>query len=194
METDFQPFNWLRIFVGLQPPSYLFEVAMRCVIVFCLLILVMRMMGKRGQSNLSPMQQMLLIALGSAAGDALVYPTVPLLVTSLVLFGVTGLTVVLELLDLRFPRVRRFVEPRPRVLVRDGTVDDQALRAERTQRGELYAQLRLAGARSLTQVDLAILEGTGEMSVFLNKQPPSDHGLLDEATPFAGITWQPPPK
>lgn len=31
METHFQPFDWLRIFVGLQPPLYLFEVAMRCV-------------------------------------------------------------------------------------------------------------------------------------------------------------------
>lgn len=181
METHFQPFNWLRIFVGLQPPSYLFEVAMRCIIVFLLLILVMRMMGKRGQSNLSPMQQMLLIALGSAAGDALVYPTVPLLITSLVLFGVTGLTVVLEWLDVHFMPVRRFVEPRPRILVRDGAVDQKALRAERTQQGELYAQLRLAGARSLSQVDFAILEGTGKMSVFLNKKQPSDQGLLDEA-------------
>lgn len=181
METNFQPFNWLRIFVGLQPPSYLFEVAMRCLLVFCLLILVMRMMGKRGQSNLSPMQQMLFIALGSAAGDALVYPTVPLLITSVVLFGVTGLTVVLDWLDERITPLRRFVEPQPRILVRDGTVDEEALRAERTQRDELYAQLRLAGARSLAQVDLAILEGTGEMSVFLNKQAPADQGLLDDA-------------
>ena len=36
-------------------------------------------------------------------------------------------------------------------------------------------------ARSLSQVDFAILEATGEMSVFLNQRPPSDQGLLDKA-------------
>ncbi len=96
METDFDPFNWERMSIGLQPPMYLLEVALKCLVVFCVLLLVMRLIGKRGQNNLSPMQQMLMIALGSAAGDALLYPTVPLLYAALVLVGITLLSMGLD--------------------------------------------------------------------------------------------------
>jgi hypothetical protein len=85
VEKNFEPFDWMRIVVGEQPPAYLLEVALKCLLIFLLLLLVMRMIGKRGQANLSPMQQMLLIALGSAAGDALLYPTVALLYAAIVL-------------------------------------------------------------------------------------------------------------
>ena len=46
------PFDWERLIVGLQPPLYLLEGALKCVVIFCLL-LVMRLLGKRGQNHLS---------------------------------------------------------------------------------------------------------------------------------------------
>lgn len=180
METDFVPFDWHRILLGEQPPAYLLEVAMKCVLVFCLLLLVMRMMGKRGQNNLSPMQQMLLIALGSAAGDVLLYPSVALSYAALVLVGITLLTVGLEKWSQRSRRVRDSTESRPTLLVADGTIDHEALRRERTTLRELNAELRVGGARSLSQVRFAILEVTGEFSVFLNDVEPEDEDLLED--------------
>jgi uncharacterized membrane protein YcaP (DUF421 family) len=191
MKADFAPFNWHRILIGLQPPLFLLEIVVRCLLVFCLLLLVMRLMGKRGQNNLSPMQQMLMIALGSAAGDVLLYPTVPLVAAAIVLLGITGLTVLLEILTRRSDRMRHVVESRPRVLVRNGVVDHDALRTERTPLGELYSQLRMKGARSVRQVDYAFLETTGEISVFLGDQDaagPDDlleHALLEGADAHA---------
>ncbi len=180
METDFVPFDWHRILLGEQPPAYLLEVALKCVMVFCLLLLVMRLMGKRGQDDLSPMQQMLLIALGSAAGDVLLYPTVAMAYATLVLVGITLLTIGLEKWSQRSRHVRDFLESHPTVLVTDGTIDHDALRRERTTPRELRAELRVAGARSLSQVRYAILEVTGEFSVFLNDQEPDDEDLLDD--------------
>ena len=178
METDFRPFDWDRLLLGLQPHLYLLEVAFKCVVVFCLLILVMRLIGKRGQKSLSPMQQMLMIALGSAAGDALLYPMVPLAYAALILVGITVLTIGLENLSERSRRVRDYVESRPRLLVVDGVVDLDAMRRERTTQRELYAELRTKGARSLAQVQYAILEVTGDISVFLNDSRPPDQDLL----------------
>lgn len=178
METDFRPFDWDRLLLGLQPHLYLLEVAFKCVVVFCLLILVMRLIGKRGQKSLSPMQQMLMIALGSAAGDALLYPMVPLAYAALILVGVTVLTMGLENLGKRSRHVRDYVESRPRLLVVDGVVDRDALLKERTTQRELYAELRTKGARSLAQVQYAILEVTGDISVFLNDRTPADDDLL----------------
>ena len=181
METDFVPFDWFRIFVGEQPPAYLLEVALKCLLVFCLLLLVMRLSGKRAQNNLSPMQQMLLIALGSAAGDVLLYPSVALSYAALVLVGITLLTVGFEAWSQRSRRVGDFAESRPTVMVENGVIDHEALRRERTTLRELNAELRVAGARSLSQVRYAIHEMTGEFSVFLNDEEPAGEDLLIDA-------------
>lgn len=179
METDFQPFEWQRLLLGETPLDYYFEIAFKCVVVFLILLLVLRLLGKRGQQNLSPMQQMLMIALGSAAGDALLYPGVSIGHAGLILVGVTVLTVGMENIAERSRPVRDYLESRPRVLVRDGVVDEDALRKERTTRRELYAELRMKGACSLSQVRYAILEVTGDISVFLHRGLPEDDNLLD---------------
>ena len=179
METDITRFDWERLLVGLPPEFYYLEIAFKTLAVFAILLLVLRMLGKRAHHNLSPMQQMLLIALGSAAGDVMLYPDVPVGYTAMILFGVTGLTVLLELASGRSRMVRDYVESRPRVLVRNGKVDWDALRRERTTRRELFAELRIKGARSLSQVDFAILEVTGDISVFLNDRKDGNDDLLE---------------
>jgi uncharacterized membrane protein YcaP (DUF421 family) len=178
METDFRPFEWERLLVGEGPLLYFVEIGFKSLVVFLILLLVLRLLGKRAPQNISPMQHMLMIALGSAAGDALLYPTVPLGYAALILLGVTGLTILLEWTSERSRGVRDYVESRPRVLVRDGEVDWDALERERTTRRELYAELRIKGARSLSQVEVAILEVTGDISVFLNDRQPADRDLL----------------
>lgn len=179
METDFTAFDWNRLLIGEQPHLYYLEVLFKAVVIFCLLLLVMRLLGKRGQKNLSPMQQMLLIALGSAAGDALLYPTVAVLYAAVILVSVTLLTVWMERATNRSESVRDYVESCPRVLVRDGVIDDEALGKERTNERELYAALRGAGARSIEQVEFAVLEVSGAISVFLNNRHVARNDLLD---------------
>ena len=181
MDEDIQPFDWHRILLGEHGFGYMAEVALRCLIIFVLLLLVMRLMGKRGQANLSPMQQLLLIALGSAAGDTLFYPNVPVTVAAIVLLGITGLTIVLDVIAGHAKPVRSFIDSHPRILVRQGRVDAEAMREERITRDELYANLRLCDARSLSQVEYAILEVTGEISVFLNDAPALDDDLIGDA-------------
>ena len=179
MPADITFFDWERLLVGLPPSFYYLELAFKTLAVFAVLLLVLRLLGKRAHHNLSPMQQMLLIALGSAAGDVMLYPEVPLGYAALILLGVTGLTMLLEVASSRFRIVRDYVQSRPRVLVRDGRVDWEALRRERTTRRELFAELRIKGARSLAQVDAAILEVTGDISVFLNDRKDGDDDLLE---------------
>ncbi len=174
METDIQPFDWQRLFIGEAPIGYFLEIAARIGLIFLILLLVLRMLGKRGQNNLSPMQQMLMIALGSAAGDAMLYPTVALGYAALVLIGVTALTLGLENISKRMRWARDYLETRPTVLIRTGVVDDDALFRERTTRRELHAALRSQGVRDISQVEVAVLEVSGEISVILNdKAPPA---------------------
>ena len=179
MKTDFTVFDWDRLLLGLPPKLYMLEIGLKVLIIFGILLVVLRLLGKHGQQNLSPMQQLLMIALGSAAGDALLYPEVPIAYAAVILLGVTALTLLIEFLSERFRPVRDYVESRPRILVKDGEIHWDALNSERTTRRELFAELRIKGARSLSQVDFAILEVTGDISVFLNDRTPANRDLLD---------------
>lgn len=179
METDITVFDWGRMLLGDPPKLYMLEIGLKVLIIFAILLLVLRLLGKHGQQNLSPMQQLLMIALGSAAGDALLYPDVPIAYAAVILLGVTALTVGLEKLSEHLRPVRNYVESHPRILVKDGEIHWDALHTERTTRRELFAELRIKGARSLSQVELAILEVTGDISVFLNDREPQDQDLLD---------------
>ena len=179
MKADITVFDWERMLLGDPPLPYMLEIGLKILIVFAILLLVLRLLGKHGQQNLSPMQHLLMIALGSAAGDVLLYPDVPIAYAAVILLGVTALTLAVELLSERFRPVRDYVESRPRILVKDGEIHWRALNSERTTRRELFAELRIKGARSLSQVDFAILEVTGDISVFLNDRPPANRDLLD---------------
>ena len=179
MKPDITVFDWRRMLLGDPPLPYMVEIGLKILIIFALLLLVLRLLGKHGQQNLSPMQHLLMIALGSAAGDALLYPDVPIAYAAVILLGVTAVTLGVEFLSERFRPVRDYVESRPRILVKDGEIHWHALNSERTTRRELFAELRIKGARSLSQVDFAILEVTGDISVFLNDRPPANRDLLD---------------
>ncbi|MGV8931970.1 MAG: DUF421 domain-containing protein [Luteimonas sp.] len=179
MDTDFIPLDWERMLLGLAPPSFYLEIMLRIVMLVALLLVVVRALGKRGQQNLSPMQQMLMIALGSAAGDVMLYPEVSIGSAATVLVGVTLLTIGIDKAATRFPPVRDYLESHPTILMRDGKIDLDAMRQERTTRRELYANLRQQGAVSLSQVELAILEVTGEITVILNDSKPSHRDLVE---------------
>ncbi|WP_418315546.1 DUF421 domain-containing protein [Piscinibacter sakaiensis] len=179
MDKNFTPLDWHRIMLGEAPPMFLAEIGLRILMLFVLLLLVVRLLGKREQETLSPMQQMLMIALGSAAGDVMLYPEVPIAAAAMILFGVALLTILLEKTASRFRPVRDYIESRPRILLRDGKVDFDALAKERTTRRELYAVLRSKGAVALSQVELAVLEVTGAISVVLNDSKPEQRDLID---------------
>ncbi len=69
-------------------------------------------------------------------------------------------------LSARFAWIRDHVESKPQLLVRYGVIDREALDRERTTLRELHAAMRTSGARSVSQVHYAILEATGDISVF----------------------------
>ena len=180
MQTDFRPFDWFRVFVGEHPLPYYAEIALKILVVFALLVVVMRILGKAGRDHLSPLQQMLLIALGSSAGDVMLYHDVPIGHAALILFGISGLVIGLEYATTKWRRARDAVDSRPVVLVLDGEVLRDRLHAQRINERELYSAIREHGGRALAQVQLAVLEVTGKISVFLDEAgPPAAEDLLD---------------
>ena len=179
MQTEFEPFDWFRIVVGEAPLAYYGELAIKILIVFVVLVAVMRILGKTGRDHLSPLQQMLLIALGSSAGDVMLYHDVPLGHAVLVLLGVSGIAILLEYTTTKSRRIRDGIDSQPVVLAMDGEVFRERLHSQRINERELHAAIREQGGRAVSQVQLAVLEVTGKISVFLDEDKPAEEDLLD---------------
>lgn len=160
-------FDLERIFWGDTSPMYLFEIIFRTCILFIYTLLILRFLGHRGLSNLSLFEFGIIIALGSAVGDPMFYPDIPLI------HGMTVITIVVIFQRLLVQwtihnrKVEAMVEGRPIRLVKDGILDRQGIRMARLSREEIYTELRQEGAQQLGQIRRAYLEIDGEFSVFL---------------------------
>ncbi|WP_034385489.1 DUF421 domain-containing protein [Deinococcus sp. YIM 77859] len=164
------PFELERMFLGDTPPLFLLEIVFRTAVIFLWLVFLLRVTGKRGLAQLSPLELAIVIALGSAAGDPLFYPEVPLLHAMLVLGLVVGLQRFLSFLVIRNERVETFIEGLPVELVRDGMLFPQALHLANLSREDLFERLRVEGVRQLGEVQRVYFEQDGNLSVFLQVQ------------------------
>ncbi|GGM03240.1 DUF421 domain-containing protein [Deinococcus aerophilus] len=167
------PFDWERIWLGDVPPLFLLEIVFRTAVIFLWLLLLLRVTGKRGLAQLSGLELAIVIALGSAAGDPLFYPEVPLLHAMLALALVVGFQRLLSRLVVNSERVETFMQGQPVELVRDGVFNSQALERADLSREDLFERLRAAGVMQLGEVRRAYFEQDGNLTVFSHdKSPP----------------------
>jgi len=159
------PFDWHRMFFGVQPPLFLLEIVVRVAAIYLFAAVVMRVMGNRGQRSLSPFETVVIIALGSAVGDGMFYPEVPILYAWVVISAVVLFDVALDKAQLRVRWINRVVEGGPLLLVRDGALVEEGLKAARLRRSEVMGLLREEGIEDTGEIRYAFLEGSGELGV-----------------------------
>ena len=85
MDQPVTPFDLQRMFLGEQPLLFYAEILVRTLIIYAYTLVMIRWIGGRGVAQLSMVEFVLVIALGSAVGDAMFYPDVPLLAAMLVI-------------------------------------------------------------------------------------------------------------
>ena len=173
-----ESFDLQRIFFGDQPLWFLLEIAFRTIIIFTYTLLLVRLMGKRGMGQLSPFDFVIIIALGSAVGDPMFYPNVPLVHTMIVITVVVLLQRGLALLTAKNRSAERFVESDPQLIVSNGILMLNNLHKERMAQDEALESLRLEGLRHLGEVEWAFLEPSGALSVLRAKRPKAGLVLL----------------
>jgi uncharacterized membrane protein YcaP (DUF421 family) len=158
--------EWRSILLGEEKWSFLAETALRSFTMFVVILLSLRMLGKRGIKQLSVFELGVIIGLGSAAGDPMFYRDVGLLIGMLVFVVVIGLYRLITFLINRSNSFERFVEGKPSVIVKNGCFIVTNFRKEPIAHDEFFAQLRLHNVSHLGQIKLAILETSGEVSIF----------------------------
>lgn len=177
-------FDLHRILVGDLPFAFYGEIVVRTTVLFVFALIMIRTMGKRSLGHMSAFDFVIIIALGSAVGDPMFYDDVPLLYGMVVVVVVIAMERTLALLTSRSRRVEKFVDSTPTILVQSGVVDRAALHGELMSLSELYQALRNQGITQLADIEAAVLEPSGKISVRSvdGSQTVSDLWLL-EATP-----------
>lgn len=165
-QEPIQAFDWQRILIHDFPWTYLGEVALRTFVMFLILLTALKISGKRQVKQLSVYELVLVIGLGSAAGDPMFYHDVPLS-SAFVVFAVMMICYKLATrLSDKSVVVQEALEGKPVYVIENGCILVRNFDEEDLGRDELFSELRLAGIEHLGQVRTAILEPTGEISVF----------------------------
>ena len=146
------------------------EFLVRAVVVYGFLLLLLRLGGKRQMSQLSPFDFVLVLVVYNAlqnsmnGGDnSLVGGMISAAVLVVLNLGAAWLV-------RRNRKMERILDGVPKVLVHNGMLYEAALRRENIARNELDAALRASGAFDVTEVHLAILETSGQITVHLREK------------------------
>ena len=172
-----QDFDWRSFLLGEEKWSFLLETGLRTLIMFFVILLSLRLLGKRGIKQLSVFELGVIIGLGSAAGDPMFYKDVGMLAGIIVFIVVIGLYRLITYLINHSSRFEQFVEGKPICIVRNGKILVQNFKKELLSEDELFAQLRLHGVSHLAQIEQAIIETNGEISVFYIEDEKVTYGL-----------------
>ena len=139
-------------------------VFLRTAIIYFLLILAMRLMGKRqiGELEVSDLVTTLLIS--EIASLPITEPELPLSHAVIPLILLLSFEVIISFLVSRVPRLK-FLTARPSTLIRNGKISQSAMKNARISFDELFCELRNQGVYDLDEIEYAILEQNGRITV-----------------------------
>jgi uncharacterized membrane protein YcaP (DUF421 family) len=143
------------------------DIALRAIVIFALLLVVTRCVGRRELSSMEPFDLILLVVIGDLIQQGVTQSDYSLTGTLIVVSVIAVLTVLTSWVSFRVPRLRSVLEGEPIVLVEHGRVIERNLRRERMTHAELAAEARMQQIADLDVVRLAVLETGGRVSFIL---------------------------
>jgi uncharacterized membrane protein YcaP (DUF421 family) len=142
------------------------------------LVFMLRVSGKRTLAKMNAFDLVVTVAIGSTLATIVLSRSVALAEGLLALALLIGMQFAISWSSTRIPWLRRVVTGEPRLLLRDGTMLDEALRDARVTREEVRAAVRSAGIGALGDVAAVVLETDGSFSVIAG-QPGAALSSLD---------------
>src|SRR5512142_480455 len=142
------------------------EIVFRAAFLFAFLWAVTRAVGRSTLGELSTFQLLLYVTMGDLVQQSITQQDYSLTSGILAVSTFAVLTVLVSWVQWRFPRADPLINGRPLLVVRDGEPLEDPMRRHRLSMTDLVAAARQQGIRSLTDIELAVLEADGRISFF----------------------------
>ena len=169
--------NWTEIFFGKEEISFLLEIVFRTVVMFLVVVIGLNFTGKRGVKQLSVFEMVMIISLGSAAGDPMFYKEVGLL-QAMVVFAVVLLFYrFIIFLIAKSDKIENLFEGKPIYIIKEGRFTEKAANHLQLGSDELFSELRNKSIDHLGQIKYAILETNGTISLLFYSDEEVKPGL-----------------
>ena len=137
----------------------------RSVILYIIVLIVMRVMGKREIGQLQPFELAISIMIADLASIPMTEVGVPITSGIIPIVGLLVMHLIISIINLKSTKAREIMCGKPRILINKGKIDEKALRKERFTINELEERLRSKDVYALGDVEYAILETSGEVTV-----------------------------
>lgn len=159
-------------------------VLIRGIILYVVVICMARLMGKRQLGELSPAELVITILISNIATLCMEDIDLPLVMGIVPILVLVSIDVIVGCLGLKIRSLRKLVSGTPRIIISDGKIDQGALKELRFSIDDVMCSMRALGIFDLSQVQYAVVETTGSVSVLLkNEYLPITKDYLSKPTP-----------
>ena len=148
-------------------PNTLTTIFIRTLFFFVLLVVAMRIMGKRQIGELEVSELVTTLLLSEIASLPITNYEIPILHAVIPIFTILFIEVLMSVISTKVPALKNLVSSRPSVLINKGTIDQRELSRVRISLDELISELRQKDVSDISEVDYAILEQNGKITVIL---------------------------
>ena len=162
----------------------------RSIILYIIVLVVMRLMGKREIGQLQPFELAISIMIADLASIPMADTGIPITNGIIPILGLLVMHLIISVCNLKSTKMRQLICGKPSILIYRGKIDEKMLRKERFTINELQERLRDSNVMNLGDVEYAILETSGQINVIQkpNKRSciPEDFGIEPE---YEGISY-----
>jgi uncharacterized membrane protein YcaP (DUF421 family) len=168
------------------------RVVIAASLLFVLIVTVLRVIGQQALAKMSGYDVVVTVTIGSILAAVALTREITIVEGVAALVTLVGLQETTRWLQARWPFFHHAVRESPRVVLWDGMLLEDRLRASSVSADEVRAAVRRNGFRSLSDVRIVVLENDGEWSVVPKSAAPSDESAFF-GLPIPGRVWAPEP-
>lgn len=162
----------------------------RAIILYVFVLIVMRLMGKREIGQLQPFELAISIMIADLSTVPMADTGIPIFNGIIPILGLLLMHLIISVLNLKSLKAREIICGKPRILIYRGRIDEKALKKERFTINELQERLRGNNVINIGDVEYAILETSGQVTVIQKPEKrntiPEDFNIIP---PYEGISY-----
>lgn len=157
--------------------SFVGELLIRCFLMYIMIIVVLRLTGKRGVRQLSIFEVAIILCLGSIAGDPMFSEDLPLLQALIVMLTIIVLYRTTTWLMMKYQPFEDLLEGKSSYIVEDGMLVIDEIKKGKMSHDEFFAEMRQQSVEHLGQVRVGLLESDGKFSILYYDDEDVRYGL-----------------
>ena len=143
-----------------------YDIILKTILFYLVLIIIIRLLGKREVGEISVFDLVVILLVADIATLAITeewHLVIPAIIS---LFSLLILQKIFAFVSLYFPKVRKVIDYTPSIIMYDGKLNLEEMRRQKYTVDDLISQVRENGVMDLSEIKMAILESSGQLSIF----------------------------